>query len=124
MIEFTVNNFLSLKLEASETYIYIMGKFFSEYRHFYSDRYRKKRSIQSQDRSARIKERKRKKGTEKIKTRIERETEFKRYCSEMQTWFEHDYDTRKLDCILAFLLLKNFFSSAIPLQREYLGMRL
>ncbi|GAI93677.1 unnamed protein product, partial [marine sediment metagenome] len=118
MNEFTVNNFLTLKLEQGETYIYVMGKFFSEYRHFYSDRYRKKCSIQSQDRSARIKERKRKKGTEKIKTRIERETEFKRYCSDIQTWFEHDYDTRKLDSILAFLLLKKLFLVGDPLAKR------
>lgn len=81
MNEFKVNDFLSLRLELGKTLIYVMGEFYSPYRNYYSERYGKKRSRISQARSARIKERKRKKGTEKIKTRLEREIEFKKYCS-------------------------------------------
>lgn len=43
---------------------------------------------------------------EQDKTTIDPETEFWGHCSNLQAWYEHDYDTRLLEMRLAFPLLK------------------
>jgi len=55
---------------------------------------------------------------ELTKTEIDPETEFMGHCSNLQAWYEYDYDTNLLDMKLAFPLLKRLTEVGDPLAKK------
>ncbi|MFX1426312.1 MAG: hypothetical protein ACFFBE_07655 [Promethearchaeota archaeon] len=106
MDNFKINNFLTLKLENNKTYIYIKEEKFIQCKFLLIERSLKKiknlAEIQSIDEfSNNIMEK-----SEGLNFEIEPKTEFWGHCSNLQTWFEYNYDTKLLHSNLAFPLLK------------------
>jgi hypothetical protein len=107
IINFKINNFISLKLEKGETVIYVNGDKFSICKHLVLnipiDKISSFNEIQSIDEaSERIAQK---------KIVIPPETEFWGHCSNLQVWYENNYNTRLLHRNLAFPLLKKLTES-------------
>lgn len=102
IINFKINDFLSLKLENSETVIYVKGDRFSICKHLVLnipiDKISSFNEIQSIDEAS-----------DRITRQnvvIPPETEFWGHCSNLQVWHENNYNTKLLHRNLAFPLLK------------------
>jgi len=106
--EFKINEFLSLRLEEGKTIIYVKGKRFGQCKFLLldvsTDQPRSFDEIASIDETA-----------EKLDGSLESggrsrtippETEFWGQCSNLQAWYEHEYNTRLLHRNLAFPLLE------------------
>jgi len=121
MNDFVINGFLVLKLESDSTNIYVDGKFFNQCKYLmlniptvdteeFSD-------IDSIDNAAEIlgwtDD-----GQVGVKYEIDPETEFWGHCSNLQAWFENNYDTRILHSNLAFPLLKKLTEVGDPLAKR------
>ncbi|MFX1322331.1 MAG: hypothetical protein ACFFAQ_11885 [Promethearchaeota archaeon] len=104
--EFKINDFLSLKLEGGKTFIYVKGERFNQCKflllEFSVDQVRSIDNIESIDELAEKLDR----SLEGKSRKIPLETEFWGHCSNLQAWYEHDYNTRLLHRNLAFPLLK------------------
>lgn len=107
ILEFEINKYLKLRLEYGNTNIYINGKKFNTCKYLLfnipTENVRNFDEIRSIDEAA-----------EKLDRRMEAypnyvppETEFWGHCSNLQAWYENDYDTRLLHRNLAFPLLKS-----------------
>jgi len=118
--EFKVNEFLSLRLEGDKTFIYVEGKRFDQCRFLLLDvsieQARSFDEIESIDEAA-----------EKLDRSLERgggsrtippETEFWGHCSNLQVWYEHEYNTRLLHRNLAFPFLKRLADCGDPLAKK------
>ena len=110
-MEFIINEFLSLKLENDITLIYVAGELFrqskfllleipvrdvtslDEIKSIDEAAQELSRSLEPQDEFSRV-------------DRIPPVTEFWGHCSNLQAWYEHDYNTKLLHSNLAFPLLK------------------
>jgi len=139
---FKVNDLLTLKLEHNKTFIYIKGERFiqcvrlslqipPQTRHLYEE-------IESIDEAAevykqslwqnRIVEGPMAQPSRFQNTSITPEQEFWGHCSNIQTWAEHDYDTRLLHSNLSFPLLKALSDAgdpkAIAIFKEEIAIRL
>ncbi len=121
MDEFIVNDFLSLRLEGGKTNIYINGKRFNQCKFLMLDipieETARFDEIDSIDEVADIlgwKDR----GQEGVKYEIDPETEFWGHCSNLQAWYENDYDTRLLHRSIAFSLLKKLSEVGDPLAKK------
>jgi len=55
---------------------------------------------------------------ERVKYEIDPDTEFWGHCSNLQAWYEHDYDTRLLHSSLAFPLLKELVYAGDPVAKK------
>ncbi|MHA1680931.1 MAG: hypothetical protein ACTSUE_07975 [Promethearchaeota archaeon] len=110
--EFIISPLLSVKLEDGVTHVYVKGKRFIQCMRLVL-------TISLEDQDARmvesIDEATEKFGTvyegrgveeEVAHVYIDPETEFMGHCSNLQAWYEHDYDTRLLAMNIAFPLLK------------------
>ena len=53
-----------------------------------------------------------------VKYEIDPETEFWGHCSNLQSWYKHDYDTRLLHSNLSFPLLKRLTKVGDPLANK------
>ena len=109
MKEFKINKFLTLRLEEDKTNIYINGKLFDQCKYLMLnipvhniDRYEE---IQSIDEATDILGWNYE-GQKGIKYEIDSESEFWGHCSNLQAWYENEYDTRLIHRNLAFPLLK------------------
>lgn len=123
--EFKVNDFITLKLERVdgnvETVIYVAGKRFRQCKFLLLEI--PVNEIQSFDDIVSIDE-----AAEKLdhsqergdfyERKIPAEIEFWGHCSNMQVWYEHDYDTRLLHSNLAFPLLKKLTNVGDHLARR------
>ncbi|MFX1574255.1 MAG: GTP-binding protein [Promethearchaeota archaeon] len=106
--EFIVNDYLKLRLENAKTNIYVGGRLFNRCKYLLlnlpRDNFKRFDNIESIDEAAvkldRSMERSR------PNEYISPETEFWGHCSNLQTWYECNYDTRILHRSLAFPLLK------------------
>lgn len=123
MREFRVNKFISLKLEEGKTVLYIDGKPFTQCKYLLLqipiDLINDLNGINSIDEAS-----------ENLShilephddlesvDRIDSETEFWGHCSNLQGWYENDYDTRLLHSNLAFPLLKRLAEVGDPLARK------
>ena len=123
MKEFIINEFLSLRLLKDKTEIFIGGRRFhqckflmikilvNEIDHF--------DEIGSIDEAADILgwayE-----GQEGVRYEINPETEFWGHCSNLQAWYENDYDTRLLHSNLSFPLLKKLTEIGDPIAKRVL----
>lgn len=121
MREFTINEFLSLKLEEDKTNLYINNRLFKQCRylmiHIPIERIEDYQEIKSIDQAADMlgwKE----EGQEGVESFIDLETEFWGHCSNLQTWYENNYDIRLLHSNLAFPLLKHLTHCGDPLAKK------
>ncbi len=120
-LEFTINNNIKLKLEEDKTNIYINGCLFQQCKFLLInipiDENKSYNEIRSIDDAA-----------EKLDTSLEGsniekfsispEEEFWAHCSNLQAWYENEYDTRLLHSSLSFALLKKLYDLGDPLVRK------
>ena len=118
---FKINRYLELMLEYGKTNIYVGGRLFRQCKYLMlnipSDNIREYNNIESIDEAA-----------EKLDSSMERagrhkynispETEFWGHCSNIQAWYENDYDTRILHRNLAFPLLNALVKVGDPLAKK------
>ncbi len=121
MKEFTINEFLSLKLEESKINIYVNGRLFVQCKflliHISIEDTEVYDEIKSIDEAAGILGW-RDEGQEGVEYNINPETEFWGHCSNLQIWYENDYDTQLLHSNLAFPLLKRLTDCGDPLAKK------
>lgn len=111
---FKINKFLSLKLEKKKTNIYVNNKHFGICKHLLIDIPRNE--IESFDNINSIDELiLRNRNSTK---RMNPKTEFWGHCSNLQAWYENNYDTRLLDSYIAFPLLWKLTIVGDPLARK------
>lgn len=131
---FKINDYLTLKLENKETNIYVAGKKFRQCKYLFLNL--DMNNVRDYDNITSIDD-----AEEKLKTidRLEPELdaslhgggrfikdhyglnpyqEFVGHCSNLQAWYEHDYDTRLLHRNLAFPLLSELYKVGDPLAKR------
>ena len=118
--EFQVNKFLSLRLEQGETRIYVTDELFIQCKFLLLNIPLAESSpfneINSIDDAAEILNSDMEK---EIKDAyIPPEVEFWGHCSNLQTWYESEYDTRLIHSNLAFSLLKKLTEVGDPLAKK------
>lgn len=118
--EFKVNDYLSLKLEVNITNIYIKGKLFRQCKYLLLNipinEITSLEDIESIDEAAEKLDRSLEGSSKNFI--IPPETEFWGHCSNMQVWYEYNYDTRILHRNLAFPLLKKLVEAGDPIAKE------
>ncbi len=106
--EFKINEKLTVKLENNRTNIYVDGRMFNQCKYLllniFTSRIRAYDRIESIDEAAETLARNLEGRNSHFK--ISPETEFWGHCSNIQVWYENNYDTRILHRNLAFPLLK------------------
>jgi len=109
MKEFSINEFLALRLEDGITNIYIEGKLFEQCKFLLINIPAKSvetiSDIQSVDEAATVLDRSME-GKDPYTFDIPPEVEFWAHCSNIQVWYENNYDTRLIHSNLAFPLLR------------------
>ncbi|TFG20314.1 MAG: leucine-rich repeat domain-containing protein [Promethearchaeota archaeon] len=118
MKKFRINKYITLKLEDGTTNIYVNNEYFNQCKYLLLDIPLEK--ISSFDEIDSIDE-----AAEKLDNYLENadpyefsipsETEFWGHCSNMQVWYENNYNTRLLHSNLAFPLLKKLTEAGDPL---------
>lgn len=118
MKEFKVNNYITLRLEENNTIIYVDDKPFAQCKSLLINIPMKE--IDSFDEVKSIDEAAEKldKSFERNQVDIPPEVEFWGHCSNMQVWYEYNYDTRLLHSNLAFSLLKKLTKAGDPLAKK------
>ncbi len=121
MNEFVINKFLSLRFEDGKTNIYINNKLFRQCKFLLLDipieNIESFNEIESIDEAADILGW-RNEGQESVEYDIDSNTEFWGHCSNLQAWYEYEYDTRLLHSNLAFSLLKRLTEVGDPLAKK------
>lgn len=120
MKEFHVNKFLSVRLERGETRIYVAGQPFIQCKFLLLNIPITEIStfdeIESIDEAAEKVDGIMEKEIRKIE--IPPEVEFWGHCSNLQVWYEYNYDTRLIHSNLAFPLLKKLAEVSDPLAKK------
>ena len=123
MTKFIINEFLSLRLIKDKTEIFINGRSFHQCKflmiNIQVDEIEHYDEIGSIDEAADILGWKYE-GQEGVKYEIDPETEFWGHCSNLQAWYENDYDTRLLHSNLSFPLLKKLTEIGDPVAKRVL----
>lgn len=122
MKEFSISELLSLKLEEKETYVYVKGKRFLQCMFLLIEIPVKEISsfdeIDSIDEASGSLEHSEEgydvDGSQKIPPAVE----FWGHCSNLQVWYENNYDTRLLHRNLAFPLLRELTDAGDPLAKR------
>ena len=130
-LEFKVNKYLELKLINTKTNIYVGGKLLNQCKflllNISKDRVRDYDEIESIDEAAEELDSSMETGRLK-KHYLSPDTEFWGHCSNLQAWYENNYDTRMLHRNLAFTLLKALVevgdSLAKKVFKEEIALRL
>jgi Leucine-rich repeat (LRR) protein len=128
MKEFRINKYLSLKLEKDQTYIYVKGKRFLQCTYLLLskkfDEIEDLSEIKSVDEISDYLDH----SMEAEHYNIPSEAEFWAHCSNLQVWYENNYDTRLIHSNLAFPLLKELShlgdSIALKVFKEEIAKRL
>jgi len=120
MKEFSINKYLSVRLEKRETRLYICGQPFIICKFLLlnipTTQVKNFDTIDSIDEAA-----------EKVDNAVEEEmreieippeVEFWGHCSNLQVWYEHGYDTRLIHSNIAFQVLKKLTEVGDPLARD------
>jgi hypothetical protein len=119
--EYVVNDFLKLRLEQGRTHIYVKNRLFMQCMYLLlniqTKNIRQYDIIDSIDEAAEILDRSMEGGGRGV-YQISPEEEFRGHCSNIQAWYENDYDTRILHRNLAFPLLKRLTDAGDPLARK------
>ena len=129
-LEFKINDYLTLRLLHNRTNIYVKGMLFNQCKYLLlnlrKDQFESYDDIESIDEAAETLDRSLE--TTKSDNDISPEAEFWGHCSNLQAWYENDYDTRLLHRNLAFPLLKALTDAGDPLAKkvfkEEIAMRL
>ncbi len=121
MLNFKVNNFITLKLENHETIIYVNSKRFNQCKflmlNISYDRITAFNDIESIDEVAS----KLDKSLENKELKIPPEVEFWGHCSNLQVWAENNYNTRLLHSNIAFPLLKKLTEVGDSIAKRVFG---
>ena len=111
MLEFRINDFITLKFEDDKTNIYILGEEFIQCKYLLMnvpiqdiERYNEMNSID--EASEKLDKTLERGNPEAFKINIPFKVEFWGHCSNLQVWAEQDYDTCFIHSNLAFPLLK------------------
>lgn len=123
---FKVNQYISLKLEdgrkGKETVIYVNGKRFNQCKFLLLnipvDKIKLFDEIESVDEAAERLDRSLENGSKLRRPFIPPEIEFWGHCSNLQVWFENDYNTRLIHSNLAFPLLEKLTEVGDPLAKK------
>ena len=128
MAEFTVNNYITLRLEQDKnhqykTNIYINGELFKQCKFLLleipTNQANALNDINSIDEAAEWLDNSLEyENNEEDRIEIPPETEFWGHSSNLQTWVEHEYDTRLLRSNLSFPLLKKLTEVGDPLAKK------
>jgi len=121
MKEFIINSYLSLRLDYNQTNIYVNGERFEQCKFILlnipMDETERFDDIESIDEAADILG-----WTEErqlgVVYKIDPDTEFWGHCSNLQAWYEHNYDTRLLHSNLSFPLLKKLAEVGDPIANR------
>lgn len=118
--EFFINQFLSLRLEHDQTMIYVGGKLSIQCKFLLLDipvaEIGSLNDISSIDDASDVLDHSLEK--EPYKFEIPPEVEFWGHCSNLQVWYEHEYDTRLLHSNLAFALLRKLAEVGDPIAKK------
>ena len=121
MQEFRVSEYLSLRLEDHRTIIYVGKMRFLQCKYLLLniavDEMQYLGEIESIDEAAERLD-KSLEGFEQTEIEIPSDVEFWGHCSNLQVWYENNYDTRLLHSNLAFPILKRLTEVGDPLARE------
>jgi hypothetical protein len=133
MLEFKVNDYVSLKFNYPDTEIYINGKYFMQCKRLMlnipKSELKKYKNVEFIDEAADIYNHSvyehqilKNNGIPEVEndenfSLIDTEEEFWGHCSNLQAWSEHDYDTRLLKVNLAFPLLEQLAEAGDNLAR-------
>lgn len=127
MIEFKINNYITLKLENEATKIYVNKEEFDQCKYllfgFNDENYKHFENIRSIDEVTEQLDHSLELPSNKT-SKIPPETEFWGHCSNLQAWAENNYDTRLLHSNLSFPLLKKLTEAGDPTAKKYLKKRL
>ncbi|MFX1477163.1 MAG: hypothetical protein ACFFCI_03425 [Promethearchaeota archaeon] len=108
--EFKINQYLILKLIGDKTKIFVNGKEFMQCRFLLINipkgKFREYDEIRSIDDAEQTLGRNLELQTKAKRYQLTPEQEFQGHCSNLQAWYENDYDTRLVHRTLAFPLLK------------------
>ncbi|MFX1478219.1 MAG: Rab family GTPase [Promethearchaeota archaeon] len=119
--EFRVNEFLTLKLQNNRINIYVKEKLFDQCKYLLLNipfgNIEDYDEIESIDEAAEKLD-KSMEGFNRINSDIPIEAEFWGHCSNIQAWYENDYDTRIMHRNLAFPLLKALVDAGDPLAKK------
>ena len=120
MNEFRINPYLSVRLEAKKTMIYVADQPFNQCKLLLLNipiaEVNSLDELESIDEIA--EEADRMMESEMMRTEIPPDVEFWGHCSNLQVWYEHDYDTRLIHSNLAFPLLKELTEVGDPLAKK------
>jgi len=124
--EFKINQYISLKLEdgrkGKETVIYVDGKRFNQCKFLLLDipvdKIKLFDEIESVDEASERLDRSLEKGSKLKGPFIPPEIEFWGHCSNLQVWFENDYNTRLIHSNLAFPLLEKLTEVGDPSAKK------
>jgi len=115
---FKINDFLSLRFLLGKTHICVRDEIFSQCKYLLIEIPNKQISnykhVNSIDEASELYS----KRHEKDPSLLEPKTEFWGHCSNLQAWYENDYDTRILHSNLAFPLLKKLTEAGDPLAEK------
>ncbi|MHA1986291.1 MAG: leucine-rich repeat domain-containing protein [Promethearchaeota archaeon] len=121
MKEFRVNNFITLRLEGGNTIIYVADEKFQQCKfllfNIIVDKLSTFDEIESIDAAAERLDKSMEATIERTIS-IPSETEFWGHCSNLQVWYENNYDTRLLHSNLAFPLLKKLVDVGDPAAKK------
>jgi len=119
MKEFSINKYLSVRLEKRETRLYICGQPFIICKFLLLNipamQIKDFDNIDSIDEAAEIVDRAVEEEIREIE--VPPEVEFWGHCSNLQVWYEHGYDTRFIHSNIAFQILKKLVEVNDPLAR-------
>lgn len=115
---FKINDHLSLRLENNKTNIYVGGRLFSQCKYLLLDISKGKSNELKKIDSIDEAEAKLNKGMEHDHSIITSKTEFWGHCSNLQAWYESNYDTRILHRNIAFPLLRELVKEGDILARK------
>ncbi|MFX1292314.1 MAG: hypothetical protein ACFFAG_15280, partial [Promethearchaeota archaeon] len=119
--KFIINKYLTLKLESGHTNIYVGENLFRQCKYLLLDIPKKRamdyREIESIDEAAESLDRSMERGKPR-KYYLSPIIEFWGHCSNLQVWYENNYDTRILHSNLSFPLLKALVKVGDPLAKK------
>jgi len=117
---FEINEYLTLKLEEGKTNIYVAGELFRQCKFLFInipvDAIGEYDEIDSIDEAAEKLDNKME--CKRDEVNVASEDEFWGHCSNLQVFYEHDYDTRMLHRNLAFPLLRKLTNAGDPIAKR------
>jgi len=117
-LEFQINKFLKLRLEWDQTEIYVNDKPFTKCKYLLLNIQTNDFSPYDEIKSIDDAEEKLDKRHEGDKSILSPEVEFWGHCSNLQAWYENEYDTRLLHRNIAFPLLRELADAGDQLARR------